>query len=125
MLTECMMSNLSGFFIEASPGSPREQKHSVIVHFQYGRSDWQPIYDLEDQLRGAIDNAGVGEYDGHEVAVDDSDGYLFMYGPDADRLFDAVRPLLEACDFMQGATVRLQYGPPEDWVRETDRMIGS
>jgi hypothetical protein len=48
-----------------------------------------------------------------------------MYGPDADRLFEAVRPVLESAGFMRGARVRLRYGPPEDGVREREVVLGS
>ena len=71
---------------------------------------------FERQLESAITAAQAGEYDGNEVAVDGSDGTLYMYGPDADKLFAAIRPALEACSFMKGALVRLRYGPPADGV---------
>ena len=35
-----------------------------------------------------------------------------MSGPDADRLFAAVRPVLEGADFMRGARMTFRYGPP-------------
>lgn len=54
-----------------------------------------------------------------------SDGTLFMYGPDADKLFAVVRPILEACSFMQGASVTLRYGPQVDGVRESTVRITS
>lgn len=93
-------------------------EHAVIVHFNYGSTDLQPLFALEDKLEAAIAAAGAGQYDGNEVATDGSDGYLYMYGPDADKLFAAVKPVLEASQFMRGATVTVRYGPPEDGVRE-------
>lgn len=93
-------------------------EHAVIVHFAYGSTDLQRLFELEQQLESAISAAGVGEYDGNEVAVDGSDGYLYMYGPDADKLFEAIRPILEKTTFMRGAEVRKRYGPPRDGVRE-------
>jgi hypothetical protein len=69
-------------------------------------------------LEAAITTAGVGELDGNEIAVDLSDGSLYMYGPDADALFAVVRPLLAGADCLRGTRVRLRYGPPEDGVRE-------
>lgn len=76
-------------------------------------------------MEQSIAQAGTGEYDGNEVATDGSDGYLYMYGPDADALFSTVRPLLEAVDFMQGARVKLRYGPPEDGVKEVEVKLGA
>jgi hypothetical protein len=93
-------------------------EHAVIVYFNYGSTDLQPLFALEDKLEQAISAANAGEFDGNEVAVDGSDGYLYMYGPDADKLFEAVRPVLESSSFMKGAAVTKRYGPPEDGIRE-------
>jgi hypothetical protein len=72
-----------------------------------------------------INAAHAGEYDGNEVATDGSDGFLYMYGPDADRLFEVIRPILEACSFMRGARMTLRYGPPSDEVRRREFVLGS
>jgi hypothetical protein len=103
--------------------APRAPDQAVIVHFDYGSTDLKPIFELEEQLMAAIAKANVGELDGNEVATDGSDGYLYMYGPDADVLFAAVRPVLEQCAFMRGARVRVRYGPPADGVREVQHVL--
>ena len=72
----------------------RIEEHAVIVYFEYAADSLEPLYDLEEQLEAAIAAAGVGEFDGNEIAVDLSDGSLYMYGPDADALFAVARPLL-------------------------------
>jgi hypothetical protein len=99
--------------------------HAVLVDFAYGSTDLSRLFALEEQLEQAIAAAGVGEFDGNEVATDGSDGTLYMYGPDADALFAAVRPILEASDFMNGARVKLRYGPPADGVREVEVVVGA
>ena len=107
-------------------GAAPEQKapeHAVIVHFTYGTTNLEPLFELERKLEHAISEARAGEYDGNEVAVDGSDGYLYMYGPDADRLFEVIRPILEKSSFMRGAEVRKRYGPPQDGVRESVTRI--
>jgi hypothetical protein len=107
--------------IEVSPS-----QHAVIVHFEYDEAaDLQPLFDLEDQLRAAIADAKAGEYDGHEVAVEGaSDARLYIYGPNADRLFEVIRPILAGCPFMGGARVQLLYGEPEDGVPERNILLG-
>ena len=100
-------------------------KHAVIVHFQYGSTDLSRLFEVERKLESAISAAGAGEYDGNEVNVDGSDGFLYMYGPDADRLFEVVRPILESVPFMKGAVATKRYGPPEDGVRRVEIAIGS
>ncbi|MBX9660293.1 MAG: hypothetical protein K2X00_17175 [Nitrospiraceae bacterium] len=104
------------------PAQPPSE-HAVIVHFDYGSTDLKPLIDLEHRLQTAIAEAAAGEFDGNEVATDGSDGFLYMYGPDADVLFTAVRPVLEACAFMRGARVRVRYGPPADGVREVQHVL--
>lgn len=47
-------------------------------------------------LKRAIDEAAVRELDGNEIAVDLSDGSLYMYGPDAEALLVVVRPFILA-----------------------------
>ena len=112
---------IGALMVATSPVVASVQKapeHAVIVHFAYGSTDLGRLFELEDRLESAISAAGVGEYDGHELAVDGSDGYLYMYGPDADKLFEVIRPILKRTSFMSGAEVRKRYGPPSDGVRE-------
>ena len=106
------MKLVNKIFGNTKSDSQKVPEHAVIVHFQYGKTDIQPALNLGNALEKAIVKAGVGEYDGNEIAVDGSDGSLYMYGPDADRLYKVVRPVLESVDFMQNATVVLRYGPP-------------
>ena len=103
----------------------KKPEHAVIVHFLFGLNDLSPIFALEDQLESAISNAGVGEYDGNELAADGSDGILYMYGPDGDRLFDVIRPILELSPFMKGAKVIIRYGPPTVNTRQREVIIGA
>jgi hypothetical protein len=94
-------------------------EHAVIVKFEYGSTNLDALFELEDQLESTLEGADVGEYDGHEIAVDGSDGLLYMYGPDADALFKAVQPTLLASTSIKNAVATLRYGPPEDGVRES------
>jgi len=120
------MSFLRKLFSSApAPAKPVVPEHAVIVAFDYGSTDPQPVFDLSSRLEEAIAAAGVGEFDGNELAADGSDGSLYMYGPDADRLFAAVRPLLEAAAFMRGARVKLRYGPAGSGAEEKTVVLGA
>ena len=99
-------------------GSSKESEHAVIIRFNYSYLDLQPLYSLEDQLKNEIAKANVGEYDGHEISTDYSDGYLYMYGPNAEILFKTVSPILKSTDFMKGGIARLRFGPSEKGVKE-------
>ncbi|MCU0760132.1 MAG: hypothetical protein MUF07_13175 [Steroidobacteraceae bacterium] len=101
-------------------------EHAVIVYFDnYGSTDLSRMHALEDALSDAIDKAGVGEFDGNEISSDGTDGTLYMYGPDADKLMAVVKPLLEKTDFTRQARVVLRYGPPADGVREVEVRLGT
>lgn len=103
----------------------RPGEHAVIVNFGYGRTDPGPVFALSDLLEQAICSSSVGEFDGNELAADGSDGSLYMYGPDADRLFAVVRPILESTSFMRGARVKLRYGPAGSGAREHVLVLGA
>ena len=98
-------------------------EHAVIVRFNYGSVDLEPLFALEDKLKDAIESTGTGEYDGNEIVTDGSRGTLYMYGPDADQLFEAIRPALESSIFMRGAVATKRYGPPADGIRESTVVI--
>lgn len=100
-------------------------EQALLVRFDYGSTNLGPLYSLEDKLVKAIQAAGAGEYDGHEIAVDGSDGSLYMYGPDAERLFEVVQPTLEDTDFLKGAQVTMRYGPPGEGVAERHVRLGA
>ncbi len=94
------------------------QQHAVIAHFDYAADGLDALYDIEEKLEAAINAAGVGEFDGNEIAVDLSDGSLYMYGPEAEALFAVVRPILAGAKCLQNTRVTLRFGPPEDDVPE-------
>lgn len=101
------------------------EQHALMVRFDYGQTDLSRLFELEDQLTAAIETAGAGMFDGDEIAVDGSDGTLFMYGPDADRLFEVVRPILASTIVIRNIVATLRYGPPEDGVKKREVAIFS
>jgi hypothetical protein len=66
----------------------------VIVHFEYGKPDGKPFLEFEKTLESAVNSSGIGSYDGNELAADGRNGTLYMYGPDADKLFALAKPIL-------------------------------
>jgi hypothetical protein len=106
----------------AADPAVKAPEHAVIVHFQYRSTDLSELFALEEKLEAAILAADAGEYDGNEVAVGGGDATLYMYGPNGDRLFEAVKPVLESSDFMRGAKVTIRYGAPKDGTPE--KVVG-
>ena len=94
------------------------EQHAVIAHFDYAADSLDALYELEEELEAAINAAGVGELDGNEIAVDLSDGSLYMYGPEAEALFAVVRPILADAECLRNTRVTLRFGPPQDDIPE-------
>jgi hypothetical protein len=110
----------------AAGSPPAKPEQAVLVHFDYGSRDWAPFFKFEERLEHAVTASGTGDYDGNELAVDGSDGTLYMYGPDADKLFAVVRPLLESTPLLKHVVVTLRYGNVNDpHARELKVHVGS
>jgi hypothetical protein len=100
-----------------------EPEHAVIVTFDYGIEGLDQLHQLGDKLEQAITDGQVGEYDGHEIAMDYSDGTFYMYGPNAEELFKVVKPLLETTEFMKGAIAKLRFGEAGSGAKEIEVKI--
>jgi len=92
-------------------------EQAVIIEFNYGFDDLKPFYDLSEKLNSIVENSGLGQYDGHEMNMDNSDGSFYLYGPDAKKLYEVIRDTIERTAFMKGANVILRLGPPEERVK--------
>jgi len=105
------------------PTKPEYLQHAVIVHFIYYKDSLDPLHELDRKLEKVIRQQGVGLYDGHEIAMDDSDGFLYMYGPSAENLFRVIKPILEKTDFTRGALANLRFGRAGSDALEIDIEI--
>jgi hypothetical protein len=86
----------------------------------FGTSDERAaIHALSDQLEHAIASSNAGAFDGDEFGGGQCT--LFMYGPDAERLFSSIESILRVSPVCQGATVIKRFGPPgDDTVRSVE-----
>jgi len=82
----------------------------MMVHFDYYPKDRPQIRVLEHRLEGAIKRAGAGELGETEFHIDGNDAYLYMYGPDPDRLYVVTGPILKSSKLMTNAEVTKHYG---------------
>jgi hypothetical protein len=93
-------------------------EHAVIVHLRLrdGASgdaeERKAIFALEDRLTQAIQEASAGEFDGDEFG--EGECVLYMYGPDAERLFGAVQPILTASPVATGGFAIKRFGEARD-----------
>jgi hypothetical protein len=93
-------------------------EHAVIAHIrmtedQFGSErERAAIAMLADDLERVIDERQAGEFDGEEFG--DGRCVLYMYGPDADRLFEVVEPVLKAMPMARGGFAIKRYGEASD-----------
>lgn len=91
---------------------------AVIVYLilndgQFGAADErESIYALEDRLEKAIEDASVGEFDGDLFG--EGECILYMYGPNAERLFVVVEPLLKSSPVAAGGYAIKRFGVEAD-----------
>ena len=103
---------------EPKPAGPARNEHSVIVHLRLSDNEFgtteerDSIHGLTSELERRIDKAAVGEFDGDEFGGGECT--LFMYGPDAERLFAAIEEPLRASAHARRGIVIKRYGPIED-----------
>ena len=113
------MSILGSIFGQKS-ATPRSEQ-AVIVHVDSTGlpEDVYEQYDLatiEDRLIKVIKEDQLGEFDGNEVGRDEAT--LYMYGPDAERLFAGIESTLREYPLCQGARVEIRRGAPGAPLRE-------
>jgi hypothetical protein len=97
---------------QAKKAKPPEQ--AVVAHLKlsgagFGKmDDVKACQELEDQLEQEILRARTGEMDGNEIGGGECT--LFMYGPDADKLFRSIERSLRASKMAKGGWVLKRYG---------------
>jgi hypothetical protein len=68
------------------------------------------IHRMMERLQQAILTNDAGELDGDEFGGNEC--VVFMYGPDADKLFSAVQPVLRDWLALVGGYAIKRFGPP-------------
>jgi len=93
-------------------------EHAVILHLPLSaagfgaKGDVAVCQEIEDDLEQEIVAGGVGEMDGNEIGGGECT--LFMYGPDADKLFARIVSRARSSRFGKGGWAIKRYGPAED-----------
>jgi len=94
--------------------SPPE--HAVFLEWADGQPPLEFIFAVEDQLRQVIDaHPGLGEVDGNEVGS--GTAIIYLYGPDAETLWQAIEPTIRALQ-PTPTTVIVRPGEPGTPSRE-------
>jgi hypothetical protein len=91
--------------------------HAVIVYLklsddQFGHeAEREAIFELENDIAEAIEGCG-GEFDGNEFGGGECT--LYMYGENADNMFNAIQPVLKASALSRGGQAKKRYGEAGD-----------
>lgn len=87
---------------------------AVIVSIKTDQLDWDLVMDLEEKVEDALAASGVGELDGNDVGQGEYN--IYMYGPDADRVWEVAEPVISASGFPipAGSSVLRRYGDVND-----------
>jgi hypothetical protein len=104
-------------------------RHALIIYLEdigeraeeMGVDALDALVALQEDLARAIEPEGLGEVDGHEIAMDDSEGSLYAYGPDAKAMLQAALPVICRSPLAVGGQVYLRYGDGTA-VEETFRL---
>ena len=84
------------------------EEQAVLVSIQGVNFD--ELFPLEDLLAKSLENTGLGEFDGNEVGQGETT--LFLYGPDAEKLFEHIRPILMETPVCKHGKAIIRYGKP-------------
>jgi hypothetical protein len=91
-------------------------EHAVLVYIKLADNKFGTVEEREivmklgDRLAGLVEESGAGEYDGDEYGG----GYctFYFYGPEANILYEAIRPTLEQRKYRRGSYAIKRFGPP-------------
>jgi hypothetical protein len=89
-------------------------EQAVLIHF--ANEDLEGSTPLQLALHELLTNNEVGMFDGNEVGDDTL--VLYLYGPDAELLFQHIEPVLRADEFCRGARAVIRWGGPNAPQRE-------
>lgn len=93
-----------------------ESREWIAVYLELSGGDYgsgkeqDEVRSFARELDVIIQKHGVGSFDGDEFG--NGEAGLFMYGPDADRLFETIEPLLRSWSRLKGGHAIKRYGEP-------------
>jgi hypothetical protein len=100
-----------------SPIGSRQDEQAVIICLQFpigklqNKKALDAVFDLDDILQEVVETSGVGRYDGHEFrkGPEEESVSFFMYGKDAGRIYQELKPILQSLPISSGSYVLKRY----------------
>ena len=94
---------------------PEEHCVLIVLQFPKGKLDEREaldaVFELEHILSEVIELAKVGRCDGNEFceSPDESSVTFFIFGSDADKIYESISPILAKLPSLPGSYVLKQY----------------
>ena len=114
-----------GLFSRKRQQAPVSDDQAVITHLPLSgdtfgtKEEREAVFAVEERLMKAAAKLG-GEHDGNEFG--EGEAVLYTYGPDADRLMEAVRACLDGFAVRPGAYAIKRYGRADDPDAREERV---
>ena len=102
LLTTALLSAGTAHAATAHTASP---PLAITVRFDFYPEDSTQIHQLEKKLQRAMQRARVGELGETEFHLDGNEGFFYLFGPNPERLFAVIGPILQSSALMQNAEV--------------------
>jgi hypothetical protein len=113
---------LAVLLLLVSVASQAAGDQAVIIHLRLSngkfgsKAEVDKLFKLEQEIAAAVERTRVGEEDGNEIG--EGEFIIFCYGPNGDRLFAVIEPILRKSVHAKGARVVIRYGEPGSRQRE-------
>lgn len=98
--------------------APQSKDEWIAVYLKLSNDNYgtdterASIHEFTSILDKVIKESGQGFFDGDEFG--EGEASLYMYGPNADKLFKVVEPLLRNWEPLKGGYAIKRYGAPVD-----------
>jgi hypothetical protein len=102
--------------LKPKPAPPVQKLNEQAVLIYINGEEFDPMIVLSDKLTAAIESALLGEFDGNEIGGGET--ILFMYGADAEALYQHIEPILKVDPLCRGARAIVRQGKPGSPQRE-------
>lgn len=121
-ISECMSMGIFSRILGKSPDGNKEGPEEAVLVYLDGTGLPAEVYEecdlatIEDRLIEVIAREKLGDFDGNETGPTETT--LFMYGPNAERLFVGIEKTLRGYPLCEGARVVIRRGGPGAEERE-------
>jgi hypothetical protein len=98
------------------PSAEECDDQAVLIYLE--GEDFDQMVLLSDRLTTSLAKTNLGMFDGNEIGGGET--ILFLYGDDAEKLFEHILPVLQQYEFCRGARAVIRQGAPGAPQREVN-----